>query len=167
MVSKKEKKSCTWFKYRMNITDRYWANSDVTWNALLHIYLKCSLITDVFSYKTSQFYCFPVCFVSFKIFSIYVSTSFKPTSWSMPDIHMYIHTNVHKCASFLFEKKCQSDYFFSFFMQYLCFFKFKQSFFKYAYIFLKKERKRHVFLKGQIHWTSWRDFRRIQTASRI
>lgn len=102
MFLKKEKKSCTFFKCRMNITDRYWTNSDVTWNALLHIYLKSTLVTDVFSYKTSQLYYLPFCFVSLKIFLIYVSTSFKP--WSMPDIHMYIHTNVHKCHHFSLRK---------------------------------------------------------------
>lgn len=46
-------------------------------------------------------------------------------------------------------KKCLCDYLFSLFKQSLWFFKFKQSYFKYAYIsiFLKKERKSHFFLR--------------------
>lgn len=144
MFLKKEKKSCTFFKCRMSITDRYWTNSDVTWNALLHIYLKSTLVTDVFSYKTSQLYYLPFCFVSLKIFLIYVSTSFKPTSWSMPDIHMYIHTNVHKCHHFSLRKMPMWLLFFVF-KQSLWFFKFKQSFCKiYIHKYISEEKKEKV-----------------------
>lgn len=144
----------------MNITDRYWTNSNVHFCIFI---LKAFLLRMFSHIKLFSFITFRSVLSVLKYF-LFMFLRVLNLQAGVCLTYICIFTQMFINAHHFSLKKCLCDYLFSLFKQSLWFFKFKQSFFKYTYIsiFLKKERKSHFFLRMTEHheeilkidWTS-------------